>query len=101
MSLFIESSVPHVHSQTLIGILNLECVVRPPGNMDAAIPEQVVPYIGRKVPLAFESLYESFFSHASLKYSGKSLYNNYSTAYLVNGIGQASTFMWQFIINRI
>ncbi|KAL5679732.1 hypothetical protein ACJX0J_006117, partial [Zea mays] len=91
---------PHVHSQTsltchnifLIGILNLECAVRPPGNMDAAIPEQVVPYIGRKVPVAFES---PLFSHASLKYSGKSLYNNYSTAYLVNGIGQASTFMWQ------
>ncbi|KAL5648107.1 hypothetical protein ACJX0J_042462, partial [Zea mays] len=41
-------SGPHVHSQTLIGILNLECAVRPPGNMDAAIPEQAVPYIGRK-----------------------------------------------------
>ena len=29
-------------SASLIGILNLECVVRPPGNMDAAIPEVAV-----------------------------------------------------------
>jgi len=28
-----------VFSPILIGILNLECAVRPPGNIDAAIPD--------------------------------------------------------------
>uniref|UniRef100_A0A8R7TCF9 Secreted protein n=1 Tax=Triticum urartu TaxID=4572 RepID=A0A8R7TCF9_TRIUA len=48
-------------SVSLIGILNLECAVRPPGIIDAAIPDV-------EVAIAFRPIERTFASNALYRY---------------------------------